>query len=218
MQYDLTFAALRGNSKLVEKLLDAGCDVNEPCCMRRLALHEACSNSDRAIVELLLEHGAKPDLATKTWAKEGLTALHYVASGCRDRWAGRAPEAEPSETAKECMEILIEHGAAVDARNISQRTPLHLAVMLPSNDAEGVRNHYVNGVGADETIRDHQGNRAYECAKEEVIKRLIEPEDARLKREVHEEYIRRMNEDFDRRCQEHFEETGEYYWFTPDGD
>jgi ankyrin repeat protein len=36
------------------------------------------------------------------------------------------------------MELLIEHGANVDARNISRKTLLHLAAMFPSYDAEGV--------------------------------------------------------------------------------
>ena len=56
---------------------------------------------------MLIQHGAEPDVL----AQGNATPLHYAAQGGRS----------------ECVEMLIECGAAKDARTVDGNTALHLA-------------------------------------------------------------------------------------------
>ncbi|CZR57634.1 uncharacterized protein PAC_07523 [Phialocephala subalpina] len=64
------------------------------------------------IVRLLLEHGKSPDVTAKD--KNGWTVLHYALSG---------PEGE------DMVELLVAHGADVNAAANDGTTPLHCAVL-----------------------------------------------------------------------------------------
>lgn len=69
--------AVKGrNEEVVRRFVDAGVNVNAQSPKKWTALLRACREKDLAIVELLLEHGAKPDLADY----HGLTPLIHASN------------------------------------------------------------------------------------------------------------------------------------------
>lgn len=75
----------------------------------RSALHYAAINSNRNMLNLLLNNGF--DINFKD--KKGNTPLHYAIE----------------KSATNCVEMLINNGANINTPNIKQQTPLHLAVL-----------------------------------------------------------------------------------------
>ena len=99
-------AAEAGQVMVAEFLLANGADVNIEDTSSDTPLILATSNGHKAMVELLLKHGAKIDGTRRT-------PLHAAASG------GYAM----------LVELLLKNGAKVNVINGSGLTPLHLAVM-----------------------------------------------------------------------------------------
>lgn len=72
----LTLACMQENKQIVEKLIIAKADVNEIDDHKKTPLLKCCRhNSKNEILELLLKHGARHDLADD----EGNTPLHFAA-------------------------------------------------------------------------------------------------------------------------------------------
>ncbi|CDW52433.1 ankyrin repeat and SOCS box protein 8 [Trichuris trichiura] len=71
-----------------------------------ILLHYACALNELDICELLLQHGADPNVRD-TWNR---TALHYAA-----------------ETSADCVELFLKYGALVHVRDNNHCTPLHWA-------------------------------------------------------------------------------------------
>ena len=63
---DLAQACANGNTKKVAALIEAGADVNEQDENGGTALMLAARNNRLAVAAYLLEHGARPDLKTKS--------------------------------------------------------------------------------------------------------------------------------------------------------
>ena len=59
----LDMAVIGRNQEVVKRLVDAGANVNAQSPKRWTPLLRACKEKDLALFELLLKHGAKPDLA-----------------------------------------------------------------------------------------------------------------------------------------------------------
>jgi ankyrin repeat protein len=108
----LAKAAMMGQLRAAEFLLSNGADVNKKI-QNRTALHWAVENKHKAMVELLISHGADLEATDGT----GGTPLHTaVQTG-----------------SKAIVEILLTHKANVSAQNSiqnGQETPLHLASAL----------------------------------------------------------------------------------------
>ncbi|XP_029294287.1 ankyrin repeat and SOCS box protein 16 isoform X2 [Cottoperca gobio] len=104
----LRLAASRGHSGCVEELLFRGAEVNaDPG--GSTALHDACVSGHAVCAQLLLSHGADPELL----AADGSAPLHLSCS---------------SAQSFQCAELLIDGGAEVSVRMRESRlTPLHLA-------------------------------------------------------------------------------------------
>ncbi|XP_053194639.1 ankyrin repeat and SOCS box protein 16 [Scomber japonicus] len=103
----LRLAASRGHSGCVEELLFREAEVNANPG-GSTALHDACIGAHPICVQLLLSHGADPDVL----AEEGSTPLHLCTSA----------------QSFQCAEMLLEGGAEVNVRtNESRLTPLHVA-------------------------------------------------------------------------------------------
>ena len=72
----LTLACMQENSDICERLIIAKANVNELDLHQRTPLLKAARhNSNSKILELLLKHHAKPDIADE----EGNTPLHFAA-------------------------------------------------------------------------------------------------------------------------------------------
>ncbi len=104
-------AAMQGDRATVERLLQAGSDVNAVQGDGMTALHWAAWHGQAELARAILAHGANVRAATELG---GYTPLHLAAE------TGSAA----------VVEMLIAHGAEVDARTRTGATPLMLAAGL----------------------------------------------------------------------------------------
>ncbi len=141
-----------GDTAACLRLLELGADVD--ACFnqwRESPLHKAVAAGQTAIVRLLLEHGAYVNVENELWK----TPLHYAASRERpdivslllDHGAyvsGYAPgepfSDSPLHDAARCgrvpnMEILLAHGADIDAPDDEDDTPLAVAAYEGEEEA-----------------------------------------------------------------------------------
>lgn len=104
----LTLACMQENFNIVEKLIIAKADVNEVDGHKRTPLLKAARhNSKKEIMELLLKHGARHDLADE----EGNTPLHFAAM----------------RGTVEVAKFLISLGANPNAKNNQDLVPYEVA-------------------------------------------------------------------------------------------
>ncbi|NXO03237.1 ASB18 protein, partial [Rhinopomastus cyanomelas] len=133
----LCLAARHGHLACLQHLLRRQADANLAPGGRG-PLHEACLGGHTNCVELLLEHGADPDLRSD----EGLAPLHLCTSqdslGCaklllRHGATANLPSEDAGETAlhvaaRHCLcdhaRLYLRHGAGVDARSAREETAL----------------------------------------------------------------------------------------------
>ncbi|XP_043916521.1 ankyrin repeat and SOCS box protein 18 isoform X2 [Protopterus annectens] len=111
----LCITASRGYKDCLRYLLENRAHVNA-APGGKAALHHACENAHTDCVELLLDHGANPNLLTE----DGLAPLHL----CTTHKSFR------------CAKLLLKYGAVVDQPSQDdQETPLHIAAK------HGLHNH-----------------------------------------------------------------------------
>jgi ankyrin repeat protein len=170
---DLNWAVLRGDSDKASALIEQGADVNFSVPNDgKTPLHIAVTYGDEAklnlkdvsilpdkaimdkrlkVVKLLIERGAN----VKATTTQGVTPLHKAAT-------------------KEIAELLIQHGAIVDAQDFSEErlTPLFIATGKHKSVAETLINH-----GADVNQKTTSGDTPLLLAARnnnlEVVKLLI---------------------------------------------
>ncbi|CAI9731786.1 repeat domain-containing 46-like [Octopus vulgaris] len=98
-------AILDGDISKVKELLDLKTyDTNEQTNSGKTALHLAAIRGYSEIIELLLNHGANPNIKDRN----GNTPLH---------WCGHI----------ESTDLLVSHGASLSIRNKMHKTPIQLA-------------------------------------------------------------------------------------------
>lgn len=106
-------AAIRGNARAAEALLEAGADVNLRDSGGRTPLHVAATWGHADLMRRLLRSGADANAT----AEGRQTALHMVASR-------RVP---PLAVYADVARVLLENGARPNVRDASGATPLALA-------------------------------------------------------------------------------------------
>ena len=127
----------------VKIMLQHGADPNATNAKNVTALHVAAKDHRAVDTEVLLENGAIIN------AKDirGNQVLHYSCQGyCKKHWAD----------SKSTFEILLSHGAELDARNNDGSTPLLEATAAISLD--GLQVLLQNGANAN--AKDNQGHQA----------------------------------------------------------
>jgi len=104
-------AALKANIHVLRLLLERGADVNALSLHRASVLQAACKGGNVDIVRDLLKH----DVKVKHKDAFGMTALHTAAR---------------ANISAAIAEVLVDNGAAVDARDDDGATPLYLAATM----------------------------------------------------------------------------------------
>lgn len=145
------YLALRENADAVAELLLArpDLDANAGNVAGETLLMMAALRGRLAAMRQLITRGARVD-------KEGWTPLHYAASGSEPR----------------AVELLLEQGAAIDARAPNGNTPLMMAAGFGSIDAADL----LARRGADVALQNKAGLRASDYARrvdrDELAQRL----------------------------------------------
>jgi ankyrin repeat protein len=124
--YGLNAAAFHGHWRLCALLLERGADVNRPLPdTGETPLHSALCTSDRTahdlVLRVLLDAGARPDCATKAGVATGA-----FMRDCRTRGETPLHRAAAFGT-EETIQLLLDAGAAKDARDVNGDSPLSWA-------------------------------------------------------------------------------------------
>jgi ankyrin repeat protein len=106
----LSWAASRGDSEIVEKLLESKANPNIPAPCGRTPLHWACQSSSTSSIAALLKHAADVN-AIDSWQR---TALIYASCNHREDNADR-------------IHLLAGAGASVNIQDCRERTALGYA-------------------------------------------------------------------------------------------
>ncbi|NXI23631.1 ANKR7 protein, partial [Sterrhoptilus dennistouni] len=93
----LHLACVNGCADVVQFLVKKKCKLNPCDKMNKTPLMKAVEQEHRDCAAILLEHGANHNLR----GASGNTALHFALMVCN----------------KSLVELLLEHGAAIDAKN-----------------------------------------------------------------------------------------------------
>ena len=115
---DLFAAIKKGDIAEVERLLNAGADIEARDKWNTTSLHEACFWGRSDIARLLLDRGADPGARSDA----GTTSLH---TACE--WGHT-----------DIVRLLLERGADVGARDIDGDTPLHWACIFSGPEVTSI--------------------------------------------------------------------------------
>ena len=124
-QSPLHEAARSGNLAEVQRLLDAGADVNVSEQGKTPLHHAALIDPNPEVVRALLDAGARVGLK----GHNDMTALHFAVVNPTPMSAHAGASDESGETARrlEVIQLLLDAGATTYAKNEDGLTPLHLA-------------------------------------------------------------------------------------------
>jgi ankyrin repeat protein len=152
----LAAAAFKGNDRIVEQLLSHGADPNVVDATGKAAMSYAAARGFAEIVRQLLAAGVD----AKVRYGNDLTAL---------MWAAGHEDGVGASAAQRTLDLLLGHGAPVDAVDDRGRTALMMAAEL--GHAEVVE--MLIGRGADQGVRDKSGKSALDLAGNENVRRML---------------------------------------------
>ncbi len=121
--FDLTGAAFHGHWQLCQFLIENGADVNHPLPETgETPLHAALCKANRPaynhVIKILLANGADPNCMTKPAAETGT-----FMRDCRTKAETPLHRAAAFGT-EETIQLLLDAGAAIDARDMNGDSPL----------------------------------------------------------------------------------------------
>ncbi len=154
----LAAASFKGNDRIVEYLLARNADPNIVDATGKAAMTYAAARGFAGIVRRLLDAGVD---AKRSYGNE-LTALMWVA-GHEDGVGARA--------AIEVADLLLDHGAPIDAADNRGRTALMIAAELGHSE---IVERLVRR-GADRNMRDKSGKRAIDFAANDSVRAVLAP-------------------------------------------
>ena len=151
--YPLTHACSRGSAPMAEMLMKQGADVNPSGGVTPLM--GAVRGQQVEMIKWLLDKGADPDALDQN----GYTALMWAA----EEYPGTDETGRDKiQLAAEILTILVEAGAKVNARGADGKTALMCAAM----ESPPVLVRQLLDLGADAQLKDKQGKRAIDHARE----------------------------------------------------
>lgn len=166
----LQLAIQDGNKDVCEILLKNGANVNEKFLKDETALHTACRVGNTEIVELLLQNHAILHVLNDNLHSPMYLALErdlyeicqlLIKRGQDVNESNGLTYSEKTLLHVACQrgftdlaELLIHHGARVDAKTLYGHTPLHLAAMEGQDKVVSM----LIGKGADINAKNHKGN------------------------------------------------------------
>jgi len=174
---DRLFAALRQNDiASVARFLETGGDVNirRPRGPQDTPLISVCLRGETNIVELLVKHGADPNIKTKY----GRTALMKACVGghagiakrllahgadlhARSELGGTAIASAAYSGSVDLLELLIRQGADVNSRDLLGCSPL----MAAAREGQAAAVSLLLKHGADPSVQDRKGRTAADFAR-----------------------------------------------------
>lgn len=166
----LAYASAGGHLETMKLLIERGSDVNlRSGYWGHSAIDEAVIFEHPDAVKLLLEHGAslkprQPIGHTGVRNYRGQSPLHELAM------SGNAT----------CLDVLLENGADINARNLSDQTPLMSAVYRARQWNREVSDKHIQMVQtllskkADKTLKNKDGMTALDIAKSRNLEALYE--------------------------------------------
>jgi ankyrin repeat protein len=140
----LNIACSFGHVECAKALLALGATVNRNPNSNFAPLHCACNSGHPACAQLLIDHGAQVDEVTEDFEgcdQHGITPLHLACDHNGKNITGF----------EECIRLLVEKGANINAQDPFGKTPLHYAYNNPNLIM------ILLELGADITIRDSIG-------------------------------------------------------------
>jgi ankyrin repeat protein len=112
-------------AEVLRLLVERGADVNAQADDGKTALHWAAQNHDLAEMEYLLNQKADPHLRIHDsvyYTSNGFTPLHFQLGA----YASLTTSPSAADRIKG-IELLLKHGADINAKDANGNTPLHLA-------------------------------------------------------------------------------------------
>ena len=138
------------STEILEVLINHGADVNAKNDKNATALIKACNKGNVDVMNVLLRAGADLNIADAN----GNTVLYHAAEG---------------DNSTEILEILITHGADVNAKNKKNQTTLMITLKTEDIDAINV---LLRG-GADPNIADTKGHHAVHSKRSPEILQIL---------------------------------------------
>lgn len=175
--------AVRGRHyNIISLLLSNGANIDERCMLGKTVLHEAVSLGDEAIVSLLLERGANPNIedergSTPVLYCRDVDILYRLIESnidinvCDDQESTLLHLSIMSKNV-DMIRALLDNNVGLNSRDVYGRTPLMYAVWKIMPDMVSL----LLERGADPTLKDKNGDTALVYSFDDDITSILERE------------------------------------------